>query len=85
MQTRKAGNEEQLINTILFIYILGVGLAGFGFVMIFLHGGIRECIFLFSCVAAVITRLLEKRLGGVRKVCVRLHSSGHGRDYNGGL
>ncbi|MCM1283932.1 MAG: methyl-accepting chemotaxis protein [Roseburia sp.] len=67
MQTRKAGNEEQLINTILFIYILGVGLAGFGFVMIFLHGGIRECIFLFSCVAAVITRLLEKRLGGYAK------------------
>lgn len=63
MQTQEVNNEEKLINNILFIYILGVGISGFGFVMIFLNGGIRECIFLLSGLSAIITKLFEKPLG----------------------
>lgn len=63
MQTQLAGNEEKLSNNIMFLYIFAVAVSGFGFVMIFLNGGIRECIFLLSGVCAVITKLLEKPLG----------------------
>ncbi len=45
MQLQSAKSEEKLINNILFIYILGVAISGWAFVMIFLNGGIRECIF----------------------------------------
>lgn len=63
MQTQLASNEEKLSNNIMFLYIFAVAISGFGFVMIFLNGGIRECIFLLSGVCAVITKLLEKPLG----------------------
>ena len=42
MQVQSMKNEEKLINNIMFIYILGVGIAGWGFVMILLNGGIRD-------------------------------------------
>lgn len=61
MQTMK--NEEKLINNIMFIYILGVGIAGWGFVMILLNGGPRECILLLSGVFAILTKVFEKQLG----------------------
>ena len=48
MQTQSENSEEKLINNILFIYILGVAISGFSFVMLFLNGGTRECIFLLS-------------------------------------
>lgn len=67
MQLQSMKNEEKLINNILFIYILSVGIAGWAFVMIFLNGGIRECIFLLSSLSAVITKLLEKQLGSRAK------------------
>lgn len=63
MQTQSANSEERLINNIMFIYIFGVAISGFSFVMIFLHGGIRECIFLLSGLCAILTKLLEKPLG----------------------
>ncbi len=63
MQTQSVNSEEKLVNNILFIYILGVAISGFGFVMIFLNGGIRECIFLLSGLAAILTKLLERPLG----------------------
>lgn len=63
MQTQLANNEEKLSNNIMFLYIFAVAISGFGFVMIFLNGGIRECIFLLSGLCAVITKLLEKPLG----------------------
>lgn len=49
------------------MYILAVGLSGFSFVMLFLHGGIRECIFLLSALSAVIKKVLEKQLGSNAK------------------
>lgn len=63
MQTQSANNEEKLINNILFAYIFGVAISGFSFVMLFLNGGIRECIFLLSGLFALITKLSEKSLG----------------------
>ena len=60
-------NEEKLINNILFLYILGVAISGWAFVMIFLNGGPRECIFLLTGLAAVITKLFEKNLGSRAK------------------
>jgi len=63
MQTKSVNNEEKLINNILFIYILGVAISGFSFVMLFLNGGIRECIFLLTGLLAIVTKLFEKPLG----------------------
>ena len=63
MQSQAANSEEKLTNNILFIYLLGVAISGFSFVMIFLNGGLRECIFLLSGVSAIITKLFEKKLG----------------------
>lgn len=60
-------NEEKRINNILFLYILGVAISGWIFVMIFLNGGLRECIFLLSGLSAVATKLFEHKLGGRAK------------------
>lgn len=67
MQVQSIKNEEKLVNNIMFIYILGVGIAGWGFVMLFLNGGIRECIFLLSGLCAVLTKVFEKQLGNKAK------------------
>lgn len=67
MQSQSVNSEEKLINNILFVYILGVGLSGFGFVMLFLNGGIRECIFLLSALSAIITKIFERKLGSNAK------------------
>lgn len=67
MQPQSMKNEEKLINNILFIYILGVAISGWIFVMIFLNGGARECTFLLSGLAAIITKLFEKTLGSKAK------------------
>lgn len=60
-------NEEKLVNNILFVYIVGVGFSGFLFVMLFLNGGIRECIFLLSMLCGIITKIFEKQLGSRAK------------------
>ena len=67
MQVQSMKNEEKLVNNIMFIYILGVAIAGWGFVMIFLNGGIRECIFLLSGLCAILTKVFEKQLGSKAK------------------
>lgn len=67
MQVQSMENEEKLVNNIMFIYILGVGIAGWGFVMLFLNGGVRECIFLLSGLCAVLTKVFEKQLGNKAK------------------
>ncbi len=63
MQLQSMNSEEKLMNKILFLYITGVAVSGWAFVMIFLNGGLRECIFLLSGLSAIITKLLEKSLG----------------------
>ncbi len=67
MQLKSIKNEEKLINNILFAYILGVGICGWSFVMIFLNGGIREWCFLLSSLLAIITKVFEKVLGSKAK------------------
>lgn len=67
MQLQSMKDEEKIVNRILFLYILVVGISGWAFVMIFLNGGLRECIFLLSAVAVVFTKLLEKPLGSKAK------------------
>lgn len=41
MQVQSIKNEEKLVNSIMFIYILGVAVSGWGFVMLLLNGGVR--------------------------------------------
>lgn len=67
MKLQSIKNEEKLINNILFLYILGVSISGWAFVMIFLNGGLREAVFLLSGLSAIITKLLEKPLGSKAK------------------
>ena len=67
MQLQAIKNEEKLVNNIVFAYILAVSIAGWSFVMLFLNGGIRECFFPLTGVCAIITKLLEKKLGGKTK------------------
>lgn len=67
MQMQSMRNEEKLVNNIMFIYILGVAIAGWSFVMLFLNGGIRECFFPLSGVCAILTKVFEKRLGSKAK------------------
>ncbi len=63
MQLQSIKNEEKLVNTIMFVYILGVSISGWAFVMLFLNGGIKECIFPISGLFAILTKLFEKKLG----------------------
>ncbi|MCM1144545.1 MAG: methyl-accepting chemotaxis protein [Blautia sp.] len=67
MQLQSMKNEEKLVNNIMFLYILVVGIAGWGFVMVLLQGGARECIFLLSGVFAILTKVFEKQLGSKAK------------------
>ncbi len=67
MQLESIKNEEKLVNNIMFLYVVGVAISGFAFVMLFLNGGIRECIFLLSGVCGIITKIFEKPLGSKAK------------------
>lgn len=67
MQVQSVKNEEKLVNTIMFAYILGVAVAGWGFVMVMLNGGLRECVFLLTGGCAILTRVFEKQLGSKAK------------------
>ncbi len=60
-------NEEKLVNNIMFMYILGVAVSGWGFVMLVLNGGVRECVFLLTGAGAILTKLFEKQLGSRAK------------------
>lgn len=41
MPVQSEKNQEKLVNKIMFLYILGVAISGWGFVMIMLNGGVR--------------------------------------------
>lgn len=62
MQLQSMKNEEKFMNKIMFVYDVGIPIAGWGFVMLFLNGGVREC-FIFSMVlCAILTKLFENKL-----------------------
>ncbi len=68
MELQSITNEDKLVNNIIFAYILGVPIAGWSFVMLFLNGGIRECILpLLSVLCAILTKLFEKQLADKAK------------------
>ena len=67
MQFESIKNAEKSVNNMMFIYILGIAISGWSFVMVFLNGGIRECIFLLSGLSAILTKVFEKKLGGAAK------------------
>ena len=66
-------DSEKVGNTVLFAYTAAVAVAGWGAVMLLLHGGLREYIFLFGGVFAILTKIFEKQLGSAAKyvyVCI---------------
>lgn len=67
MQITSMGNEEKLVNNIMFAYIVGVAVSGCSFVMLFLNGGVRELIFLLSGLSGLLTKAFEKKLGSRAK------------------
>lgn len=67
MRLQSIKNGEKLVNNIMFFYILGIAISGWSFVMLFLNGGIRECIFLLSGLCAILTKIFEEKLGNMTK------------------
>lgn len=67
MQAENNIRDNRICDHIMFGLIGVVGVAGWGFVMLFLKGGKEECIFLVSSALALITWLLRKPLGGLTK------------------
>lgn len=67
MRLQSINNGEKLVNNIMFFYILGIAISGWSFVMLFLNGGIRECIFLLSGLCAILTKIFEEKLGNMTK------------------
>lgn len=63
MQEKLMNSNEKVGNNVLFAYCLGIAIAGWAAVALFLNGGLREAFFLLGGAAAIIVRLLEKRLG----------------------
>lgn len=63
MQGQSIRDNEKIGNKIMFSYISIIAVAGWGAVMLFLNGGLRECIFLFGLLGSVITKIFEKKLG----------------------
>ena len=66
-------DSEKVGNMVLFAYTCAIAVAGWGAVMLLLNGGLRECVFLFGGVFAIITRVFEKQLGSAAKyvyVCI---------------
>ena len=66
-------DSEKVGNRVLFIYCCAIAVAGCGAVMLFLNGGLRECVFLLGGVAAIITKLFEKQMGSAAKyvyICI---------------
>ena len=67
MLGKTISNNEKVGNIVLFTYTSMIAVAGWAAVMLFLNGGIRECVFLVSGVCAIIAKIFEKKLGNVIK------------------
>ncbi len=67
MQGKLITNNEKVGNIVLFSYTCAIAVAGWAAVMLFLNGGLRECIFTVSGVLALITKIFEKKLGNAAK------------------
>lgn len=66
-------DSEKVGNMVLFFYNCAIAVAGWAAVMLLLNGGLRECVFLFGGVLAIIAKIFEKQLASVVKyvyVCI---------------
>ncbi len=60
-------NNEKVGNICLLAFICVVSVVGWSAVMLFLNGGMRECIFPLGGVVAIIIKLFEKKLGSTAR------------------
>ena len=78
MQLQSEKNEEKFMNKIMFFYNVGIPIAGWAFVMLFLNGGLRECFVLLIILCAILTKVFEKQLGGQSQIYICLPFAGNG-------
>ena len=78
--------EEKLMNLIMFLFDSLIPITGYIFVMLLMNGGKRDSIVWSLPVAALLTRVLEKKLGKYAKyiyICFpNLHHIQHNMVYN---
>lgn len=67
MQEKTMKSNESVGNKVLFLYCSIIAVAGWAAVALFLNGGVRECTFLLSGVAAIIVKIFEKKIGSAVK------------------
>ena len=67
MQGTSIRDSEKIGNTVMLAYICIIGVAGWGAVMLMLNGGLRECVFLFSILLGILTKIFQKALGSMTK------------------
>lgn len=60
MRGKLIGNNEKVGNLCLLAFISVVSVVGWSAVMLFLNGGLRECVFPLGGLVAIIIRLFEK-------------------------
>ncbi len=67
MQVDVVKNEEQRMNTIMFLSNLAIPIVAFAFVMLFLNGTIRDAVVFLMCLFSILIRAFEKPLGACAK------------------
>ena len=67
MELQSIKNEEKFMNLIMFLTNVMVPIAAFAFVMLFINGNSKDCMVLIMVLFAVVTKLLEKKLGKYAK------------------
>ena len=67
MELNVLKNVERKKNLMMFVVNTIVPIAGFVFVMLFIHGTIRDSIVLLMTVASLLVRLFEVKLGRIAK------------------
>ena len=60
-------NEEKQMNYCMFLVLVALPIAAFGFVMLFLQGTAKDAIAFLMVAASIIIRIFEKRLGEIAK------------------
>ena len=67
MQLKVLKNEEKQMNFFMFLVLVALPIAAFGFVMLFLQGTVKDAIVFLMVAASIIIRVFEKRLGKIAK------------------
>lgn len=67
MQLKSMKNEEKFMNKVMVVYNIGIPIAGWSFVMLFLNGGVRECFVLSMVLGTILIKLFENKLADKAK------------------